>query len=273
MNEPLSSHTPHWTVIRSIFRTYDEAALSAFRQVSTEAEAKADGTAVTRLDREASQLVLETLSAHTPQYGVISEEESEPILPGAEWRWVIDPLDGTASFARGFPVWGLGIGLMRGGEPMEGFLRFPALNETYACAGGLFTFNGSPVRPPASPPLPDTRHYLVDSSLHKWLSSYDPFSGTKLRAFGSNLYHMACLALGRAEAMICGRVYLWDLAPALPMTRAAGLVERYVDGGTFDLGELGAHNGFRIRGPLVIAPPETLESLVRDLHSVLTVEF
>ena len=271
MNDPLSSPTPHWAVIRSLFSAYDEMALSAFRQVSV--EAKADGTAVTRLDREASQMVSEALTAHTPHHDIISEEDTKPLLTGADWRWVIDPLDGTASFARGYPTWGLGIGLMRGGEPREGYLRFPALEETYACAGGVVTFNGSLARPPVSPPLPDTRHYLVDSSLHQWLTSHEPLSGHKLRSFGSNLYHMACLALGRAEAMICGRVYLWDLAPALPMTRAAGLVERYVDGGTFNLGELGAHNGFRIRAPLVIAPEEPMERLVRNLHSVLKVQF
>lgn len=271
MNDPLSSLTPHWVVMQSIFRAYDEAALGAFRRVS--AEAKADGTAVTRLDREASRMVSEALTAHTPDHDIVSEEDSEPLLTGADWRWVIDPLDGTASFARGYPVWGLGIGLMQGGEPREGYLRFPALDESYACAGGVITFNGSKTRPPASPPLPDTRHYLVDSSLHKWLASHDALSAHKLRSFGSTLYHMACLALGRAEAMICGRVYLWDLAAALPMTRAAGLVERHVDGGIFDPGELGPHNGFRIRAPLVIAPPDPMERLVRDLQSALTVEF
>ncbi|MEE8435379.1 MAG: inositol monophosphatase, partial [bacterium] len=258
MNDPLSSHTPHWAVIQSIFRAFDEAALGAFRRV--EAKAKADGTAVTVLDLETSQMVSQALTAHTPGHEIISEEDSTPRLTGAEWRWVIDPLDGTASFARGYPVWCLGIGLMEGGKPREGYLRFPALDETYACAGGAATFNGSPARPPTSPPLPDTQVYLVDSSLHKWLGSHEPLLAHKLRSFGSNLYHMACLALGRAEAMICGRVYLWDLAPALPMTRAAGLVERYVDGEPFEPGELGAHNGFRIRMPLVIAPPEPMES-------------
>lgn len=264
MTEALSSLTSHWTAVRSIFGAYDEAALGAFRHIAV--EAKADGTAVTRLDRDASRMVSEALSAHTPHHDIISEEDSHPRLTGAEWRWVIDPLDGTAAFARGYPAWGLGIGLMQGGEPMEGFLRFPALDETYACAGGLFIFNGLEVLPSSTTPLPDTLHYLVDSSLHKWLASYEPLAGHKLRSFGSNLYHMACLAMGRAEAMICGRVCLWDLAPALPMTRAAGLVERFVDGETFELGEIGAHNGFRIRAPLVIAPPEPMEKLVRELQ-------
>jgi hypothetical protein len=69
--------------------------------------------------------------------------------------------------------------------------------------------------------------------------------------------------------MICGRVYLWDLAGALPMTRARGLVERYVDGAPFDLAAVDATTGFRIRSSLAIAPPDRIDALLATLAEAL----
>ena len=264
---PPPASTSRIQTIQAIFTAYDQLAFRAYRQ--TGAEAKADGTTVTGLDRDASRMVTDALQAHQPDYGILSEEEDEALLPQAEWRWVVDPLDGTASFARGFPVWGLGIGLMQGAAAREGYLRFPALDETYAFDGTTLTCNGKPAQPPAGRPLADTEHFLIDSSLHKWLTGYGLLLDFKLRGFGSNLYHMAAMAMGRSEGMICGRVYLWDLAAALPMTRARGLVERFVDGGDFDPGELTAETGYRLRGPLIISTPERIETLVDGLRGLL----
>src|SRR3954453_10344408 len=90
--------------MRDLFRYYTALTLPLLG--AAPAEGKADGSSVTRADREASALVLARLNAHKPQHGVISEEESAAYLPGARSQWAVDPLDGTASFARGLPVWG-----------------------------------------------------------------------------------------------------------------------------------------------------------------------
>jgi histidinol-phosphatase len=259
--------TAHADLIAELFRRYDALALGAFRTIR--AEIKADGTTVTAVDREASRTLLEALRAHTPDYGVISEEEAQPWQPEARWQWVVDPLDGTAAFARGYPTWGLGIGLLEGDAPREGYLRFPALDETYAFEAGRMSFAGRPVPPLEADPLRDTRNLLFDSSLHRRIRSYEPLRDYKLRGFGSNLYHMASLAMGRAEAMICGRVYLWDLAAALPMTRGRGFSERYVDGRPFDVGEVLRTPNRRALAPIVLAAPARIEELLTLLRPVL----
>jgi hypothetical protein len=64
-------------------------------------------------------------------------------------------------------------------------------------------------------------------------------------------------------------VHLWDLAAALPMTRAQGLVERYVDGSAFDLVEVLRAETYRLRLPLVLATPERIDRIVADLQPVL----
>jgi len=250
-----------------LFRRYDAASLGAFRRI--QAETKADGTTVTAVDRDTSRLVVEALQAHTPDFGVISEEEAQAFLPQARWKWVVDPLDGTASFARGYPVWGLGIGLLEGDQARQGYLRFPALDETYTFDGVQFAFNGRPVAPLREPDVQDTHNYLIDSSLHRWLQSFAPLRHVKLRVFGSALYHLVSLAMGRAEAMICGRIHLWDLAAALPMTRAQGFTERYVDGSAFDLGEVVRAEGYRVRMPLVFSTPERIDDILARLQSVM----
>lgn len=263
MQQP-ADPTPFEPLIERIFREYDALALAAYRSVS--AEVKADGTTVTRVDRETSTAIVARVQEHYPAHGVLSEEESAAWQPEAEWQWVVDPVDGTASFARGYPTWGLGIGLMWRGMPAGGYLRFPALDETLMCDGRAVRLNGKPLPPVQAEPPPDTQNYLVDSSLHRQLDAFSRLTEAKLRVFGSNLYHMASLAVGRAEAMISGRSYLWDLAAGLPMTRARGMGERYVDGRPFDLSELDAATGYRLPRPLIIGPPERLDHLVRILN-------
>lgn len=255
--------TSHWPLIEALFREYDAMALAAFGKVV--GEAKADGTTVTVLDRQASALIVERLRQATPHYGIVSEEEAEPHQLEAHETWVIDPLDGTASFARSYPIWGLGIGLLRGGQPVEGYLRFPALGETLCCDGQRMLWNGRTLPRHEGPVVPDTHNALVGSNLHGEVP-YHKLTGYKLRNYGSNLYHLASLALGRADVQISPRCYLWDFAAALPFTRAAGMVERYLDGSPFDLAALlrpGAH--FRTEGPLIVGPPREVENVLRML--------
>ena len=108
----------HLDSIADLLDGFDARAMAAFRQVST--HIKADGTPVTRVDQETTEAVQTALRKRFPNYGILSEENPEDYLPDAEWQWVLDPLDGTAMFARGFPVWGIGLGLMRGQTPVEG---------------------------------------------------------------------------------------------------------------------------------------------------------
>jgi fructose-1,6-bisphosphatase/inositol monophosphatase family enzyme len=253
----------HYESIRDLLDAFDRRALAAFREV--EAQIKADGTPVTRVDHETSEEVQAALQARFPDHGILSEENPEPHRPEAEWQWVLDPLDGTAMFARGFPVWGIGIGLMRGAEPREGYLSFPVLGERYGCAEGVVYRNGRVVPPPAAPP-PQMRCILVGSEIIQELP-LQRIRALKMRNFGTNLYHLVAVAMGHAEAMISPRSFLWDLAPALPFTRARGLVERYLDGTPFALEPLCApqRRTKPLAQPLLVGRAETVAAILRDL--------
>lgn len=253
----------HDSFFAGLFRDYDRVTLPVFGRIA--AHHKADGSSVTAADRDASALALAALKRHTPDHGVISEEETEPYLPTAERQWAMDPLDGTAAFARGLPIWGIGIGLLERAEPREGYLHFPRVDETYAYRDGVALLNGEPLPPLPDEVAADCRNIMI-TAIHGHVD-VRRLSGFRLHNLGSNLYHMMALATGRCEAIITGPCYLWDLAPALPFTRALGHVERFLDGSPLGLRDMLARAdfGFPMRQPLIVGPPATVTLLLDRL--------
>ena len=252
---------PHSPFLAGLFRKYDRIVLPLFGKIAV--EGKADGSAVTMADRNASAEVVKSLIRHTPDHGVISEEEKEPYQSSADWQWAIDPLDGTAAFARGLPVWGIGIGLLHKAQPREGYLHFPIVKETYAFHDGKGVLNGKQLKLPSLPVAPDCRNVMI-TSIHSFVD-VRCVKGLRLHNFGSNLYHMMALATGRCEAIITGSCQLWDLAPALPFTRALGYVERYLDGSPLVLADIMRRSdfGFPIKQPLIVGPLKQVEVLLK----------
>ena len=249
--------------VRELFREYADITRPLHGAVI--ADDKADGSAVTRADREASAHVLKRLNAYTPDYGVISEEEAVSYLPGARWQWAVDPLDGTASFARGLPVWVLGMGLLDGAEPVAGYLHFPIVHQTFTFENGEGRLNGKPM--PAAPEhvAPDTRNIMITAILD--YVDIRRVHGYRIHNLGSVCYHLMMLAAGSCDAIITGPCYLWDLAPALPFTRALGHIERYLDGSTFGVEPLlRPDHGFPVRQPMLVGPEPVVERLLESLR-------
>ncbi|MBI3992852.1 MAG: hypothetical protein HY342_06240 [Candidatus Lambdaproteobacteria bacterium] len=248
-------------LFKGLFQQYDRMALAAYQRTS--AREKHDGTAVTALDLEANRLARDELSAAFPHDGIISEEDEGILHPGAARQWIVDPLDGTASFARGYPIWGLGIGLMVDGICREGYLRFPVLGETFMHLDGTSLFNDRPLAAQVGTAIRDTRNVLIGSRALKAMP-VARLQGFKLRNLGSNLYHLACLAAGRADAVISPPAYLWDIAPALPLLTAQGLAARYSDGTPFAVTDFGDRRA-RSQRAILFGPQETLAEMLAML--------
>jgi fructose-1,6-bisphosphatase/inositol monophosphatase family enzyme len=155
--------------------------------------------------------------------------------------------------------------LLHDAQPVEGYLHFPLLGESYAAHGGAATCNGKPIQAPRQPSSADCRNIMI-TAIHAYID-VRRVVGLRLHNFGSNLYHMMALATGRCEAIITGPCYLWDLAPALPFTRALGHVERFLDGSMLDLGTMLRRPdfGFPVRQPLIVGPPALVAELVETL--------
>ena len=89
---------------------------------------KRNQTEVTEIDRHAESMIVDGLIRARPQHGVFGEEHGLAGEPDAEWRWVIDPIDGTSGYVRGVPIWATLIALVhveRG--PEVGVVSAPAL--------------------------------------------------------------------------------------------------------------------------------------------------
>ncbi|MDH4121323.1 MAG: inositol monophosphatase [Deltaproteobacteria bacterium] len=249
----------------ALFSEFDRLTLDGIRQAR--AEAKPDGSIITEVDRAVSALVLERLKQTFPKDGIVCEEEPEAWQAESPRLWMVDPLDGTASFSRGFPLWGLGMGLLEGDQPVAGYLRFPMVGESYRFHEGKGLLNGQPLPPPPATLLPDNTQLMVGSKLHHQLPLHR-LKEYKLRDFGSTLYHIMAVAAGRAEAVITPTCSLWDIAAGLAFTRAQGLIEQYIDGSPFSLKQILANpdRRWRIAQPLVIGPPERVSRVVSLLQ-------
>ncbi len=98
---------------------------------------KANATEVTEIDREAESLIVDALTTARPGHGVFGEEHGLRGDADSEWRWVIDPIDGTSGFVRGIPVWATLIALTHLGSPVLGVVSAPALGFRWWGGVGL----------------------------------------------------------------------------------------------------------------------------------------
>jgi fructose-1,6-bisphosphatase/inositol monophosphatase family enzyme len=90
---------------------------------------KADHSLVTNADHAANELLCAGLRRRFPDHGILSEETGLEGPPGAEFLWVIDPLDGTRAYAKGLPGFSVMVGLLRNGQPQAGVVYDP-ITET-----------------------------------------------------------------------------------------------------------------------------------------------
>jgi histidinol-phosphatase len=198
-------------------------------------EVKADGTIVTAADREAERLCRDLIARRFPEDGLLGEEFGEA-RAGSARRWVIDPIDGTASFARGVPLYGVLIAVEEGDDAVVGVLHFPALGETlWAAKGEGCWWNGRPARVSAVSRLEEAT--LLTTDAEKLRPESDGGAGyerlrraTALVRTWGDCYGHALVATGRAEIMLDRRAAIWDAAPLRPVIEEAGGVFTDWDG-------------------------------------------
>ena len=118
-------------------------------QTGVAVELKADASPVTRADRGAEQLIRQAIAARYPDHAVVGEEYGADGRRSS-FRWIVDPIDGTKSFIRGVPLFGVLIALEIDGQAEVGVCHMPAVGETVAAATGLGCTGKPLVLPPSS---------------------------------------------------------------------------------------------------------------------------
>lgn len=198
----------------------------AHYQTGIGARTKPDASPVTDADRDAEQLARELIEAKYPSDGIIGEEHGT-VRAGASRRWILDPIDGTRSFMRGVPFYGVLIALEVAGEPALGVMHFPALGETvYAARGEGCWWNGRRALVSDTTRLDDALLLTTDAEA---IEAHGHAAGwNRLRARAAlcrtwgDCYGYALVATGRAEAMFDPVLAVWDAAALGPIIEEAG---------------------------------------------------
>jgi histidinol-phosphatase len=197
----------------------------AHYQTGVAVQRKLDRSLVTIADQHAEQLLRGLIAARFPEHTIVGEEFGESARQSAH-RWVIDPIDGTNTFVRGVPFYGVLVALEIESTPVVGVAYFPALDEMIAAAQGLGCFwNGRRARVSAVTSLADACVAYTDGrGLRERLGpDWDRLQDvTALQRGWGDCYGHCLVATARADIMLDPRMNPWDCAALIPILQEAG---------------------------------------------------
>jgi histidinol phosphatase-like enzyme (inositol monophosphatase family) len=183
---------------------------------------------VTAADRGAEAAIRQAITARFPGHGVIGEEYGED-RPGAEFVWVLDPIDGTRAFVAGLPVWTTLIGLRHAGQPIVGVIAQPYLDELFVgTALGSHMIRAGETRDLAVRPCPRLTEAVIATTDPALFKGAELGAWTQVRAaarlarLGCDAYAYAMVAAGQIDLVIEAGLKAWDIDAAIPLLEGAG---------------------------------------------------
>jgi myo-inositol-1(or 4)-monophosphatase len=181
------------------------------------------------VDADAEKVIVKELKRAYPDYGILGEEGGVQGHSG-RYMWVIDPLDGTSNYLRGFPHYCVSIALVENGEPLDAVIFDPLRNELFTASRGAgAVLNDRRLRitdrkdlagamiltgfPPRERARASSQLKCVDTLLTQ---------AEDIRRTGSAALDLAYVACGRADAYFEAGVKAWDIAAGVLLVREAG---------------------------------------------------
>jgi myo-inositol-1(or 4)-monophosphatase len=200
--------------------------LSFFGKVDV--EYKGDADLVTQADRNSEKLIVERIRRQWPDHDLIGEEGSRRDT-GSDYRWYVDPLDGTTNFAHGYPVFCVSMALEYKGERIAGVVYDPCRNEMFAAAKGSGAeLNGGNIRVSRTPRLVEC---LVATGFPSHKRHKNPnihfyhqitLRSHGVRRAGSAALDLCTVACGRFDAFWEFNLNSWDTAAGVLIVEEAG---------------------------------------------------
>jgi len=236
------------------------ALLREFYHRGVTTEYKGDVDLVTEADRASEALIVARLKEMLPSHGVYGEEGTRQGLEN-EFRWYIDPLDGTTNFAHGFPAFCVVMGCERrvpglaadqDGEMVAGVIYDPLRDEMFSAErGGGAKLNGKAIHVSKAKLLQESLIATGFPSHKRHLNPnvhfYQEFTlrSHGVRRAGSAALDLAYVACGRLDGYWEFKLNPWDTSAGYLLVEEAGGVVTHFDGGTFTLDsrEVFATNG------------------------------
>ncbi|HZY73689.1 MAG TPA: inositol monophosphatase family protein [Edaphobacter sp.] len=226
------------------------ALLRKFYEKGVATEYKGDVDLVTEADRSSERLIREKLKEAFPAHGIYGEEGTRDQLE-SEYRWYVDPLDGTTNFAHGFPAFCVILGLEHrpaglaadaDGEMVAGVIYDPLRNEMFSAERGKGAFlNGRAIRVSKTKTLQESltatgfpsqkRHTSPNMHLYQQIT----LRSHGVRRAGSAGLDLAYVACGRLDGFWEFNLNPWDTSAGVLLVEEAGGTVTHFDGGKFTL--------------------------------------
>jgi myo-inositol-1(or 4)-monophosphatase len=204
---------------------------------------------VTEMDQRSERFIVERLLGAFPDHGVLAEEGGAT-RGRSEYRWVIDPLDGTTNYAHGLPVFAVSVALEHAGVVELGVAYDPTRDECFVAERGHgATLGGEPIRVSTTPSLDGALlvtgfPYDIRTTVETNLPEYAALSvrAQAVRRLGSAVLDLCYVACGRFDGFWELALGPWDMAAGGLIVQEAGGRVTSVRGGPW-----------RLEGPGILA--------------------
>jgi myo-inositol-1(or 4)-monophosphatase len=221
---------------------------------------KGDVDLVTQADKRSEAAIVKRVTEYFPEHAIAAEEGSgHESASHSEYRWHVDPLDGTTNFAHGYPCFCVSIGLAHRDTVIAGVVFNPYYNELFAAARGEgATLNGKRIQVSKVATL-STSLLCTGFPVHKRLANpnihyYWDFTlrSHGVRRDGSAALDLACVAAGRFDGFWEFGLQKWDTAAGVLLVEEAG-------------GKVSDFSGqpYRLGGPVILATNRTIHEEMR----------
>lgn len=216
---------------RQTIATAGAIALRYFR-VPLNVENKAGGgrfDPVTRADREIEAYIRDRISTAYPEHAIVGEEAG--LRTGRDnYRWFIDPIDGTKAYISGMPMWGILLGLMEGDACRFGLMHQPYMQELFVgSAQGAYLYKGADTHTMRTRDTVELRNAIIYCTHPAMFQSDGDLrlfqkvaERCKLMRYGGDCYSYCLLALGFIDLVMEADLKPHDIVPLIPIIEAAG---------------------------------------------------
>ena len=226
-----------WLAAEAVAREAGALARRRFFNSSFKVGFKGPQDYLTEVDGETEDLIASRLHTAFPRDGFVGEETAGWAAPEGAPVWVVDPIDGTANFARGVPQFCVSIACVLDGKVEVGVIYDPVHDELFAArrGGGAF-LNGAPIRPSEATSLANSTvevGWNMRSGAAKYLDLVRRVAlwGAAPFRSGSGALGIAYVAAGRRDGFVEHHINAWDcLAAVLLVQEAGGYVSNFLAG-------------------------------------------
>lgn len=232
-------------------------------------EGKGQHDFVTNVDQAAEKLIIDTIRKSYPDHSILAEESGEQIGRDSDYKWVIDPIDGTSNFMRGIPHFCISIALVVKGQIHQGVVYDPVRDELFtATRGAGAQLNGYRIRVTNIKDLDGALlatgfPFKMKHILPEYQAVFSKFfsQAADVRRMGSAALDLAYVAAGRYDGYWEAGLKPWDLLAGELLVREAGGIITDFAGGMNQ----------QASGNVVAASPKALQAMVSQMRPLLPV--